>query len=37
MTLNSNPIGYYNVVFDEPRYIHAVTIVGNSFKNFRET
>ncbi len=28
---------YYNIVFDVPRFVHAVTLVGNSYDDFSES
>ncbi len=36
MPVGGNP-AYYNIVFDVERYVHTVTLVGNSDSDFNES
>ena len=36
MPVSGNP-AFYNIVFDVERFVHTVTVVGNSDSNFRES
>ena len=36
MTVSGTP-AYYNIIFDVPRFVHAVTLVGNPAHDFGES